>query len=74
MLITFFCLRERYWTAPSYFPSFGLVKSLYCDIIFVVIKCTVLQVETNVQATDYRGLVNVLKSNSAFFIFAVLVV
>jgi len=24
----FFCFRERYWTAPSYFPSSVLVKSL----------------------------------------------
>ena len=38
----FFCFHERYWTAPSYFPSSVLVKSLYYDIIFVVIKCTVL--------------------------------
>ena len=30
----------RYWSAPSYFPSFVLVKSLYCDIIFVVVKRT----------------------------------
>jgi len=36
-------LHERYWTAPSYFPSLVFVKSLYCNvIIFVVIKCTVL--------------------------------
>ena len=39
ILITFFYLGERYWTALSYFPSLVLVKSLYCDII-VVIKCT----------------------------------
>ena len=42
ILITFFYLGERYWTAPSYFPSLVLVKSLYCDNIFVVTKCTVL--------------------------------
>jgi len=38
----FFCFHGRYWTAPSYFPSSVLVKSLYSDIILVVIKCTVL--------------------------------
>ena len=38
----FFCFHERYWTAPSYFHSSVLVKSLYCDI-FVVIKHTVLE-------------------------------
>ena len=63
LVMTFFCFRERYWTAPSYFPSrlrqhatkllcriqrkfahttLMLVKSLYCDVIFVEIKCTVL--------------------------------
>ena len=35
-----FCFHERYSTAPSYFPSSVLVKTLCRDITFVVIKCT----------------------------------
>ena len=44
--LTFFCFRERYWTAPSYFPSLVLDQS---DIIFCSHQCTICNAEPILQ-------------------------